>query len=197
MVVRESRAPISFPLPLTHDMFDGIVASGAIAGDRLMVFMAADVYDHIREHSKKHDPREVGGALLGQYCLDGETRFVIVSTAIPCDLGSATPVSINFPPEFWQAVEEVHTSRYPGLLRLGPYHSHPGYGVHPSGTDQTTILRTFSHPHHISIIYDPHADELGYTCWQDGELMEPSGCFIYQHQQPELLLKELMEARPE
>jgi hypothetical protein len=69
--------------------------------------------------------------------------------------------------------------------------------VHPSSTDQATILRTFSHPHHISVIYDPREDKIGYTCWRDGELMPPNGCFIYDHSEPEALVATLMQARPE
>ena len=107
------------------------------------------------------------------------------------------PASIDFPPEFWQRVEEIHSAEYPGLLRLGPYHSHPGYGVQPSGTDRSTILTSFSHPHHISIIYDPHCDQIGYTCWQNGDLLPPCGLFVYRHRRPDDLLKELMGVRSE
>ena len=195
MEVIESRKPVRFPLPLVDNKFERIDASGEIASGQLLVFVSDDVYEFIKSHARENDPREIGGVLLGQYCIDNDTRFVIVPTAVACELGSATPASIDFPPEFWQRVEEVHTSEYPGLLRLGPFHSHPGYGVDPSGTDRATILATFSHPHHISIIYDPHEDPIGYTCWQDGNLMPSSGCFVYRHQQPDDLLKELMEVR--
>ncbi len=193
----ESRRPVPQQLPLTDGKFIRIDANGQIASNQLLVFLSQDVYELITAQAREHDPWEVGGALLGQYCVDGETRFVIVSAAIPCDLGSATPASINFPPEFWQHVEEVHTSQYPGLLRLGPYHSHPGYGVGPSSTDHMTILQAFSRPHHISLIYDPHIDQIGFTCWQENELMPPSGCFIYEHREPDVLNTALMEARPE
>jgi proteasome lid subunit RPN8/RPN11 len=116
---------------------------------------------------------------------------------VACDLGSATPASISFPPEFWQKVEEIHTAEYPGLLRLGPFHSHPGYGVQPSGTDRATILTSFSRPHHVSIIYDPHDDQIGYTCWQGGDLLPSSGLFVYRHRRPDDLLSELMGAGSE
>jgi len=69
--------------------------------------------------------------------------------------------------------------------------------AHPSGTDRTTILNAFSKPHHISLIYDPHSDQIGFTCWDDGVLKTPSGCFIYEHKQPEDLVRQLMDARPE
>jgi len=191
------RQPVPYRFPLSDDRFGSIDANGPIAADQLLVFLANDVYEVIRTRSRENDPREVGGALLGQYCSDEDARFLIVSAAVSCELGAATPVSIDFPPEFWQQVEEVHTSEYPGLLRVGPYHSHPGYGVHPSGTDRTTLVQAFSRPHHISLIYDPRDDQIGYTCWQDGNLMPPSGCFLYEHSEPKSLIKDLMEARPE
>lgn len=197
MEPRESRHPVAYPLPLTDSGFDKIEANGPIASDRLMVFLSYDVFELIRDQSRDKDPQEVGGALLGQYCTDNEASFVIASTAVPCEVAEATPVSIDFPPEFWQRVEEVHASDYPGLLRLGPYHSHPGYGVHPSSTDKATILRAFSRPHHISVIYDPREDQIGYTCWQDGKLMPPSGCFLYRHTEPKRLIQDLMDARTE
>jgi len=197
MEVKEPRPPVPFKLPLTDSEFERITANGLISTDSLLVFLAKDVYELIKDQSKTHDPREIGGVLLGQYCKDKETRFVIVPTAVPCELGEATPVSIDFPPEFWQHVEEVQSSEYPGLLRIGPYHSHPGYGVHPSNTDHGTIMRTFSHPHNISLIYDPRDDLIGYTCWQNGDLIPPSGCFIYEHRQRDILVQTLMEARPE
>lgn len=197
MVLNETRKPVPYKFPLRDDGFKRIVAEGHIASDQPLVFLAAGVFDMIREQAKEHDPREVGGALLGQYCADDDIRFIIVAAAIPCVLGEATPVSIDFPPEFWQQVDEEHTSKFSGLLRLGPYHSHPGYGVHPSSTDEATILRAFSYPHHISVIYDPREDVIGYTCWQQGKLMPPSGCFVYEHGEPESLVRQLMEARPE
>jgi proteasome lid subunit RPN8/RPN11 len=197
MAVKKSRHPVQFKLPLTDSGFERITANGMISADSLLVFLAQDVYDLIKTQSKEHDPREIGGVLLGQYCQDEETRFVIVPTAVPCELGEATPVSIDFPPEFWQHVEEVQSSDYPGLLRIGPYHSHPGYGIHPSTTDQGTILRTFSYPHNIGLIYDPRDDQIGFTCWRNEDLVSPSGCFIYEHHQNDVLVKALMEARPE
>ena len=197
MEVSVSRHPIPYHLPIDSDGFKRSVADGSIAPKQLLVFLSHDVYDFIRNQSREYSPQEIGGVLLGQYCIDNDTRFLIVPTAVACDLGSATPVSIQFPPEFWQRVEEVHTSEFPGLLRIGPYHSHPGYGIHPSGTDRTTILNAFSKPHHISLIYDPHSDQIGFTCWDDGVLKTPSGCFIYEHKQPEDLVRQLMDARPE
>ena len=197
MEVSLSRHPIPYQLPLGSDGYERIVVDGTIASKQLLVFLSHDVYDFIRDQSRESAPREIGGVLLGQYCVDADTRFVIVPTAVACDLGSATPASIQFPPEFWQQVEEVHTSEFPGLLRIGPYHSHPRYGVSPSGTDHATILGAFSRPHHISLIYDPHSDQIGYTCWDDGALKPPAGCFVYEHRQPDDLVKQLMEARPD
>ena len=194
MGTNRGRQPIPYRLPLVEEGFERIDASGEIASGQLLTFVSHDVYDFIKTHSLENDPKEVGGVLLGQYCVDDDTRFVIVPAAVACDLGSATPASISFPPEFWQKVEEIHSAEYPGLLRLGPYHSHPGYGVQPSGTDRATILTSFSHPHHISIIYDPHRDQIGYTCWQNGDLLPPCGLFVYRHQRPDDLLKQLMGA---
>ena len=196
MEAASSRHPVPYPLPLTRDQLQGFVSSGFVPDGQLLVFMASDVYQFIRSYSQEHAPREVGGVLLGQYCEDEGTRFVIVPTVLACRLGSATAVSISFPPEFWQQVEEVHASEYPGLLRIGPYHSHPGYGVHPSSTDHATILGAFSRPHHVSVIYDPHADQMGYTSWRDGQLTRPAGCFVYEHPDQALLVQELMEQRP-
>mgnify|MGYP003707547291 CR=1 FL=1 len=197
MGTNRGRQPIPYRLPLVEEGFERIDASGEIASGQLLTFVSHDVYDFIKTHSIENDPNEVGGVLLGQYCVDDDTRFVIVPAAVACDLGSATPASISFPPEFWQKVEEIHTAEYPGLLRLGPFHSHPGYGVQPSGTDRATILTSFSRPHHISIIYDPHDDQIGYTCWQGGDLLPSSGLFVYRHRRPDDLLSELMGAGSE
>ncbi len=192
----ETRKPVEYPLPFNDERFTEIDVDGDIGSGRLLLFMSKDVHEFIRSHSKENEPKEVGGVLLGQYCINSDTRFVIVPTAVACDIGSATPASINFPPEFYQRVEEIHNEEYPGLLRIGPFHSHPGYGVNPSATDRLTILSAFSHPHHVSLIHDPHEDRTGYTCWRDGELQPSSGCFVYRHREPEMLVKELMDLRP-
>ena len=192
---RQSLQPVPFALPLTSGGFERISAFGPIATNRILVFLSDEVYKFIRSYSQENEPREVGGVLLGQYCCDHDVRFIMVPTVVACDLGDATPVSISFPPEFWQQVEQVQTVEYPGLVRLGPYHSHPGYGVHPSPIDEK-ILRAFTRPHHISVIYDPHKDEIGYTCWQESSLLPPSGCFVFEHHQPDTLMRQLQEARP-
>ena len=195
MPIVETRKPVEYPLPFSDERFVEIEADGEIGSGRLLLFMSKDVHDFIKSHSKENEPKEVGGVLLGQYCIDGDTRFVIVPTAVACDIGLATPASIDFPPEFWQRVEEIHNEEYPGLLRIGPFHSHPGYGVNPSATDRATILAAFSHPHHVSLIHDPHEDTTGYTCWRDGELQPSSAGFVYRHSEPETLVKELMDLR--
>ena len=182
--IGETHPPVPFTLPLAHGGFKRIHAEGPIVSGRVFVFISEDVYQYIRDSSRENQPREVGGVLLGQYCVDQGLRFVIIPAAVACDLNDATPVSISFPPEFWQKVEEVESEEYPGLLRLGPYHSHPGYGVHPSTVDEK-ILRAFTRTHHISVIYHPHKDQIGYTCWQNHELLSPAGCFIYTHNEPE------------
>ena len=163
MGTNPERTPIPYRLPLVEGGFERIDASGEIASGQLLTFVSHDVYDFIKTHSIENDPKEVGGVLLGQYCVDNDTRFVIVPAAVACDLGTATPASINFPPEFWPKVAEIHSAEYPGPLRLGPYHSHPGYGVQPAGTDRATILTSFSHQHHVRIIYDPHRGQTGDT----------------------------------
>ena len=96
MELSVSRHPIPYHLPVDSDGFKNIVTDGSIATKQLLVFLSHDVYDFIRNQSREYSPQEIGGVLLGQYCIDNDTRFLIVPTAVACDLGSATPVSIQF-----------------------------------------------------------------------------------------------------
>ena len=100
MGTNRGRQPIPYRLPLVEEGFERIDARGEIASGQLLTFVSHDVYDFIKTHSVENDPKEVGGVLLGQYCVDNDTRFVIIPAAVACDLGSATAASINFPPEF-------------------------------------------------------------------------------------------------
>ncbi len=128
------------------------------------LFMHKDVYKGILDYASHRKDIEVGGALLGRYCIDdrkeeGSRHFLVVECVIHLKVGYwCTRSHLHFPHEFIWALDNYLTEQKnvePNLLRLGFYHTHPGYGIFLSQTDLDTFRSFFSADWHVAMVVDP------------------------------------------
>jgi len=174
--------PIERPFPFSDPAFT-YGGDDPVAGGLQYVFVETSQMAAMVSHARAAGNREVGGALLGTYCIDPATGrpFVLVLQAEPCTECSADAVGISFPPQFWIRIDRLLSTELNGLQRLGNYHSHPGYGVWPSGIDLETFRTAFRLPHQVMLIVDPKRNEVGCTLHLDGLPSKPTGPVVFSH----------------
>ncbi|MGQ9897755.1 MAG: Mov34/MPN/PAD-1 family protein [Acidobacteriota bacterium] len=116
---------------------------------------------------------ECGGLLIGnvyQAEVNGyDVMFTAIVDAIPAQEAEAGPTFIEVGATDLLAVTK-HLQRLrehrlyvaeADLRIVGWYHTHPGFGVFMSGTDQDTQQQVFGMPWQVAVVYDPLNGEYG------------------------------------
>ena len=111
-----------------------------------------DAYSFILDHAMAHLKNEIGGFLFGKI----EKQRLLIMNAFPGKKsGSSVHVEIDNL-DMIQAIEHMN-EKYPNLVLIGWYHSHPGMGAHFfSQTDVNTQIKyQMFFPQAIGIVVDP------------------------------------------
>lgn len=102
--------------------------------------------------------RERGGFLVGTVERLGEGRLLVdVRAAIPAEGADGGSSWWQLTPQAWDHASRILEMRYPDLLIVGWYHSHPGLGCFFSGTDRETQRHVFPNPWNLAAVGDPVA----------------------------------------
>ncbi len=116
---------------------------------------------------------ECGGLLIGNVYvadLDGyDITFTAIADAIPADEADAGPTFVEMGATDLLAVAShlrQLRERQAGVIEadlriVGWYHTHPGFGVFMSGTDQSTQRQVFGMPWQVAVVYDSLNGEYG------------------------------------
>jgi len=149
------RQPITNKIPITEQ--------------RLPIFMHQGVYDTIWQHANSNKTIELGGALLGLYARHQQTKFLVITNVLnQPETYFADPTFVKFTNQFYTDLEDYLqqiNTRFPMVVRLGLYHTHPNYGVYLSKTDATAFKRVTSENYQVSLIVDPVKQEDGFFFW--------------------------------
>lgn len=155
----------------------------------LQVFMHQKAHDSMWRHSQLSIQQELGGALMGYYCEDNGQRFLLITDVLHQPPSYyASPTLLRFTTQFYddlnQHIDQVQRE-HPHLLRLGMYHTHPGYGVFLSNTDVDTFKGIFKDVFQIALVVDPLKNEEGVFSWLNGDVSPPSPFKLYETQNPQ------------
>ena len=105
----------------------------------------------VEEHCFSRVDVEVGGFLLGSIAgLD-----VTVSAAHPALAAESAQTHLTITHEAWDEILGSLDSRYPGMVIVGWYHSHPGFGIFLSDYDIFIQHNFFSAPGQFALVIDP------------------------------------------
>lgn len=204
-IIREKKVtpiPMSFPLQ-NPDFFNIQQASTNTTNARdnlLSVFMHHKTYQRIWEHVCIDFHNEVGGALLGYYGSDQGNEFILITDVFnqPPEY-FASPTLLRFTSQFYddlgEYIDQIE-AKYPNILRLGLYHTHPNYGVFLSKTDAKTFKGIFKEPFQIAMVVDPVRKEDGVFTWQGRELSRNMGYRVYQTKKPQFALHTTTTRNP-
>jgi proteasome lid subunit RPN8/RPN11 len=146
--VRQSSAPRAAGAPF----------HASTAATHVQAHLAASARDAIERDLCVDLTRERGGLLVGTVERVGEGRLVVdVRAVIPGDGANAGASWWQLTPQAWEYASRILETRYPGLMIVGWYHSHPAIGCFFSGTDRETQRHIFPNPWNIAAVGDPVA----------------------------------------
>ncbi len=194
-IIKEKKiTPITLELPQQNkDFFEVQQAATTLTNaenPHLMVFMHQKAYLSIWQHIKLDLKNELGGAVIGYYAQSPTgQRFILITDILNQPIEYHTdPTLLRFTTQFYNDLEaymDFVNLKYPHLLRLGLYHTHPSYGIFMSRTDVNTFKGIFKDKHQIALIADPVQNEDGVFIWEGDEISKKTGYFLYDCQSPD------------
>lgn len=128
---------------------------------------------------------ERGGVLLGNLYydeVDGERiTYTAITDAMPAEEAQAGSTHVEFDGAMLSKVME-EANEYikktgQNTRIVGWYHTHPGFGVFMSGTDQNTQRQIYGTDWHVAIVFDPIRRDYGIFYGKDS--LPSTGWYIF------------------
>lgn len=145
--------------------------------DTVMVRFHPGAMQQVIEHAKAHPEKEVGGLLAGSVYQENEHFLVQVEEILEAQHTLAGAAFITITEKSWlDLLQQRDATVFP---ILGWYHSHPGFGIFLSPSDQFIHRHFFeSQPWYIALVVDPISDEWGVFTLEESEIRR---CVITEH----------------
>ncbi len=161
-----------------------IVQPGRVRPPGLPVYLAAEPLAGMFAYADRGGEYEVGGFLLGGYHHWEGRRYVDVTVQVPALKAKSARTHLTFSHEAQREFHAVAGRDHPGVLVLGWYHTHPGYGVFLSEYDLFIQRGFFDAEHHVALVIDPfqHSllDRVGVFVWERGEVSRGYHPVVYE-----------------
>ncbi|MEW5940422.1 MAG: Mov34/MPN/PAD-1 family protein [Chloroflexota bacterium] len=124
---------------------------------RVSVFMTQPAYSRICVHSVSDLRNEVGGVMIGEWCVDGESgkEFIVVDHALPARHTRQSAVHLTFTQDSLVAIHDEIDQRYKGKRIVGWYHTHPRMGIFLSHYDTWLHQHFFPEPWQVALVVEP------------------------------------------
>lgn len=153
----------------------------------LAVFLAHDTLNQVVSHAESDLDNEVGGVLLGIWCVDPETsrQFILVKASLPARFTQQGNVFLTFTQDSLVDIHAKIDTEYPEYAIVGWYHTHPRMGVFLSHYDTWLHAHFFPEAWQVALVIEPHSALGGFFIRQlQGEL-DPSRYFGFYELQAE------------
>lgn len=145
-----------------HSLPDASAGNVALEAP-FQVFILQHVVENMWRHVRQHAPLECAGGLFGQPFIQpaelspqgAPITFVVVAAAIPYTLAENSRAHVRITSEALMQAAAEAAADHAGLVPVGWYHSHPGFGIFLSGYDSVITGSIFNSPWHLAIVLDP------------------------------------------
>lgn len=124
----------------------------------IKVFLSQSAYCRIGLHAASELDDEVGGALVGMWCLDRDTKeqFVVVQHMLPARHTRQGSVYLTFTQDTLVGFHEELDRNFTGKRIVGWYHTHPRMGIFLSHYDTFLHNNFFPEPWQVALVVEPH-----------------------------------------
>lgn len=174
----ETMEPITTPLPVKkarrwNSPYDALELEPVVS-----VFMTQPAYSRICVHSVSDMYNEVGGMMVGEWCIDENGRqFIIVEHAIPAQHTLQSSVHLTFTQDSLVEIHKEIDTHFKGMKIVGWYHTHPRMGVFLSHYDTWLHEHFFPEPWQVALVIEPHSAIGGIFIRQQNGHFDPSRYF--------------------
>ena len=174
----EMTQPITTPLPVKRasrwiSSYDGTGMNPVVS-----VFMTQTAYSRICVHSISDMKNEVGGILVGQWCLDeNQEQFIVIEHALPARYTRQGSVYLTFTQDSLVDIHDQIDTNYKGQKIVGWYHTHPSMGVFLSHYDTWLHSHFFPEPWQVALVVEPVKATGGFFVRQKNTLLDPTRYF--------------------
>jgi len=166
--------PITTPLPIKRASRWNSLYDGNNLQPLVSVFMTQQAYSRICVHSVSDMKNEVGGFLIGQWCLsESHEQFVEVEYALPARHTRQGSVYLTFTQESLVDIHDQIDANYKGQKIVGWYHTHPSMGVFLSHYDTWLHNNFFPEPWQVALVVEPVSAIGGFFIRQTGGILDP------------------------
>jgi proteasome lid subunit RPN8/RPN11 len=143
------------------------------------VFFTQPAYARVHIHTASDLDNEVGGILVGQWCLDPATdsQFLVIENALRARYTRQSSVHLTFTQDTLVHFHDIIELRFAGMQIVGWYHTHPRMGVFLSQYDTWLHDHFFSEPWQVALVVEPYSCLGGFFIRQNGGLLDPSHYF--------------------
>lgn len=162
--------PIEFEIPIADSPLQNININSLSRRAEIDVFVLKSAHDEMIEHVNVDKNIECGGILVGYPFQDSNTKEVfVVIVGIIRDLSdNRSVVHFTVTPDVISKTREALEEKYPELIAVGWYHSHPGHGVFLSGQDMTIVRGIYNEKWNLAWVIDPIREQEGIFYGADG-----------------------------
>jgi proteasome lid subunit RPN8/RPN11 len=178
---RATLAPTPRRLPLFDASFGELRTEGAVRGDGLQTYVVESTMVQLLRHARSDPTHEIGGWLFGEYAIDGDWPFVIVTQHLPARGRAPNGAAFHLTIEDQEEAESYRRA-HPELHAVGWYHSHP-IGLRFSEQDRGVHRGLFRQAHHIALVMwlggrTGEGGRIGCVSWNGDRLTEAGGFFV-------------------
>ncbi len=174
----DMRRPLSVPLPIQRASRWNSPYEADDVQPLVTVFLSQPAYSRICLHCASDTSVEVGGALVGHWCLGVDReQFIVIEQALPARHTRQGSSFVTFTPDtlvdFHRQIEEDHGD----ALIVGWYHTHPGMGLFLSSYDLWLHRHFFPEPWQVALVVEPVASTAGFFIRQPRDVLDPTRYF--------------------
>jgi proteasome lid subunit RPN8/RPN11 len=142
------------------------------------VFLNQQAYSRICVHSVSDMKNEVGGILVGEWCVDEEHgQFIVIEHALPARYTRQGSVYLTFTQESLVDIHNQIDENYKGKKIVGWYHTHPSMGVFLSHYDTWLHSNFFPEPWQVALVVEPVSSTAGFFVRQKNGILDPTRYF--------------------
>ena len=175
----EDRQPHPVPAPMDSALRWASPYDNGEVQPVVSVFLCQPAYARVHIHAASDLENEVGGILVGQWCLDPATqaRFVVIENVLRARYTRQSHVTLTFTQDSLVHFHNIIEQRYAGKQIVGWYHTHPRMGVFLSQYDTWLHNHFFSEPWQVALVVEPHSCLGGFFIRQKDGVLDPSRYF--------------------
>lgn len=149
-----------------------------VQGDK-NIYIAQKVYRKIHQFTEGKTENESGGILVGEFVEEFGKQNILIEGFIEAKHCEATPQTLTFTHETWEAVDKEMEKKHKGKSIVGWIHTHPDFGIFLSNYDTFIQENFFKEENQIAYVIDPIRGEEGFYFWEEGKIERCPGFYLY------------------